>query len=127
MIVAGIGCRKGVSVDDVLAAVDGALARYARLRKDLRCLAAPALKQSEPVLTPAATALGIPLQFVDDHDLRAASPRLLTHSVASLAVTGVESASEAAALGAAGPESRLLGPRIVVGAVTCALAEDDQR
>jgi cobalt-precorrin 5A hydrolase len=35
----------------------------------------------------------------------------------------VRSVSEAAALAGAGTSSRLLGPRIVLGPVTCALAE----
>jgi cobalt-precorrin 5A hydrolase len=35
---------------------------------------------------------------------------------------GVPTVAEAAALAAAGPAARLLGPRLVVGAATCALA-----
>jgi cobalt-precorrin 5A hydrolase len=46
----------------------------------------------------------------------------LTHSELSLALAGVPSVSEAAALAAAGAGARLYGPRIVVGPVTCALA-----
>jgi cobalt-precorrin 5A hydrolase len=45
-----------------------------------------------------------------------------THSELSQTVAGVPSVSEAAALAAAGDGARLLGPRIVVGPVTCALA-----
>ena len=37
-------------------------------------------------------------------------------------MTGVPSVSEAAALAAAGPGARLLGPRVAVGPATCALA-----
>jgi cobalt-precorrin 5A hydrolase len=37
-------------------------------------------------------------------------------------VMNVHSVAEAAALAAAGPTSRLLGPRIAIGPVTCALA-----
>ena len=39
-----------------------------------------------------------------------------------LALTGVPSVSEAAALAAAGPTARLIAPRIAVGPATCALA-----
>jgi cobalt-precorrin 5A hydrolase len=46
----------------------------------------------------------------------------LTHSARSQVIAGTPSVSEAAALAAAGEGSRLLGPRIVVGPVTCALA-----
>ena len=51
-----------------------------------------------------------------------ADPRLLSRSEASRAATGSASASEAAALAAAGPSARLVGPRLAVGAVTCAIA-----
>ncbi len=53
------------------------------------------------------------------------APGMLTRSAASLAATGTGSASEAAALAAAGPGARLLGPRLVLGPVTCALAEGE--
>jgi cobalt-precorrin 5A hydrolase len=39
-----------------------------------------------------------------------------------LALKGVPSVAEAAALAAGGPRSRLLAPRIAVGPATCALA-----
>jgi cobalt-precorrin 5A hydrolase len=39
-----------------------------------------------------------------------------------LAVAGVPSVSEAAALAAAGPGARLIAPRVAVGPATCALA-----
>jgi cobalt-precorrin 5A hydrolase len=40
-----------------------------------------------------------------------------------LALAGVPSVAEAAALAAGGPRARLILPRIAVGPVTCALAE----
>ncbi|WP_204349170.1 cobalamin biosynthesis protein, partial [Klebsiella pneumoniae] len=46
----------------------------------------------------------------------------LTRSEISLAIAGSSSVSESAALAAAGEGARLLGPRIIVGAVTCAIA-----
>ena len=46
----------------------------------------------------------------------------LTHSELSQALAGVPSVSEVAALIAASAGARLLGPRIVIGPVTCALA-----
>jgi cobalt-precorrin 5A hydrolase len=42
------------------------------------------------------------------------------------ALAGVPSVAEAAALAAGGPKARLILPRIVVGPVTCALAEMDE-
>ena len=45
-----------------------------------------------------------------------------TRSERVLAVTGVPSLAEAAALAAAGPDARLLVRRVAVGPATCALA-----
>jgi cobalt-precorrin 5A hydrolase len=54
--------------------------------------------------------------------LKAAGARVAARSDRVLALTGVPSLAEAAALAAAGPSSRLIASRLVVGAATCALA-----
>ena len=59
---------------------------------------------------------------VPQADLEAAGARVVTRSERVLALMGVPSVAEAAALAAAGPASRLLGPRVAVGPATCALA-----
>ena len=53
---------------------------------------------------------------------RAVSLRALTRSKPSLAASGTPSVSETAALAAAGQDATLLGPRVSVGPVTCAIA-----
>lgn len=70
-----------------------------------------------------AAALGIPVMPVATAVLAAQPTR--THSSASLNARGTGSVAEAAALAAAGPGARLLGPRVVSadGRATCALAE----
>ena len=108
--VAGIGCRRGVSADEVLAALDAAGGADA--------MAVIALKAAEPGVRAAAARRGLPLRVVEAAD----DGRMLTRSAASLAAAGTGSAAEAAALAGAGPEGRLLGPRVVVGRVTCAVA-----
>ena len=122
MIVAGIGSRKGVAANDVLAAIDAALATHGLTRGAIDRLATAELKRDDPALTDASAAIGLELTIVGDDALRAASPRTLTHFGLSLALSGAPSVSEAAALAVAGPASRLLGPRLVVGSVTCAIA-----
>jgi cobalt-precorrin 5A hydrolase len=126
MIVAGIGSRKGVAANDVLAAIDAALAAHGLSRGDVDRLATAGLKRDESALSDAGAAIGLELTIVGDEALRAASARTLTQSELSLAMTGAPSASEAAALAAAGPESRLLGPRLVLGSVTCAIAISEE-
>jgi cobalt-precorrin 5A hydrolase len=122
VIVAGIGSRKGVTAEEVLAAIDAALASHGLRRGDLDRLATVSAKTGETGLRAAGAALGLGLTIVDEAALAEASGRTLTRSDLSAAVTGTPSVSEAAALAAAGPASRLLGPRIAVGPVTCAIA-----
>lgn len=121
-MVAGLGSRKGVTEQQVLAALDAALEAHDLTRGRLDRLATAALKRDEPALHAASAALGVDLVVVDDATLEEASGRTLTRSTLSAARAGTPSVSEASALAAAGPDSRLLGPRIVVGPVTCAIA-----
>jgi cobalt-precorrin 5A hydrolase len=195
MIVAGIGCRKGVSAAEVIAAVEAALEAHGLDAGALSALATTAFKRDEeaifatgrelglpvvvmegevapPVMPPhpASAPLGHPLPvgernasaaganlpvtirdatafqnptsprhqqitgiggrslLPDGEKVAAQRPdegaalRTLTHSALSQTLAGVHSVSEAAAMAAAGKGARLLGPRIVVGPVTCALA-----
>jgi cobalt-precorrin 5A hydrolase len=60
---------------------------------------------------------------VAQDELAAAGGRAATRSERVLALAGVPSVAEAAALAAGGPAARLIAPRIAVGSATCALAE----
>jgi len=128
MMVAGLGCTQGTRAMVVLAALDLALEAHGRSRADLVLMATVPGKHDEPGLIEAADILRVSLAVPQDAQLKAADLRGLTRSDASLAATGLGSASEAAALAAGGPDSRLLGPRLVQDGVTCALAVsgDDQ-
>jgi len=121
-MVAGIGCRSGVSAEQVEAALAAALAPVLRTGRTLSRIATPAAKRHESGIIAAAAARGIPLVLMTQSDLEAANPRTLTHSEHAMIVMNVHSVAEAAALAGAGPTSRLLGPRIAIGPVTCALA-----
>jgi cobalt-precorrin 5A hydrolase len=126
MIVAGIGCRRGASASEIGAAIAAALSR-AGLRHDaLGLIATPAMKAGEPGIAAAATDLGVPLVLVPRADLEAAGARTQTRSARVVALLGVPSAAEAAALAAGGPAARLLAPRIAIGPATCALATDER-
>lgn len=118
MIVAGFGFRGTAGVDS--------------LRDALAHTAAPEL----PVLLATATdkaATAVFRSFARDMDLpiRAVAPADLacqttaTTSAVSQIARGTGSVAEAAALAAAGPGARLLGPRVVSSdrMATCALAE----
>ncbi|MGA8652722.1 MAG: cobalamin biosynthesis protein [Xanthobacteraceae bacterium] len=70
----------------------------------------------------AAERLGLSLLIVPELELAAAGDRIQTRSERVMAVAGVGSVAEAAALAAAGPAGSLIVPRLVLGAATCALA-----
>jgi cobalt-precorrin 5A hydrolase len=116
MIVAGFGFRSETS----LAALQDALARAGGAEgvTHLATLAAKA-----PGLTGLAAALGLPVVAVEPQAL--AGQTVATRSGRVEALHGTGSVAEAAALAAAGPGSRLRGPRAVSadGTATAAIAE----
>jgi cobalt-precorrin 5A hydrolase len=132
VIVAGIGCRSGVSVAEIDAALRAALAQvvprpaapnqYAHELPILTRIATAAAKGHEPAVAAVAQRHGVPLVLIAQPDLESANARTRTRSERSLKALNVHSVAEAAALAGAGEHSRLLGPRIKVGPVTCALA-----
>ena len=125
MIVAGIGCRKGASAAEIEAAIETALEHAGRPLARLDLMATAARKRDEEGIAAAAAARGLRLIFVDQADLEIASARGATWSRRVLALAGVPSVAEAAALAAGGTRARLILPRIVVGKVTCALAAEE--
>jgi len=122
MMVAGIGSRKGVGVEDVLAAIETALEAHGLAMTALSALATAALKKDEAAIAAAGRALNLPVIIVDDAALRGVSEATLSHSDLSPEVAGTPSVSEASALAVAGAGAKLLGHRIMLGPVTCAIA-----
>jgi len=127
MIVAGVGCRKGASADDIGAVIGAALARAGFGTQALDLIAVPELKRGEHGVAAAAAALGVPLVLIAEADLKAAGTRAETRSERVLALMGISSVAEAAALAGGGPTARLILPRIAVGSATCALAVSEER
>jgi cobalt-precorrin 5A hydrolase len=127
MIVAGVGCRKGASADDIGAVIGAALARAGFATQALDLIAAPERKRDEHGVAAAAAALGVPLLLIAEADLKAAGARAETRSERVLALMGIPSVAEAAALAGGGPTARLILPRIAVGSATCALAASEER
>ena len=122
MIVAGVGCRSGVSAREVELAIAAALDRAGLAAASLGIIAASFAKRDEPGIAAAALERGVKFVVVAQAEFEAAGSRAVTRSERVLALTGVPSVSEAAALAAAGPTARLIGQRVAVGSVTCALA-----
>jgi cobalt-precorrin 5A hydrolase len=126
MIVAGVGCRRGAPASDIEAAIRAALSRADITADALDGIATITAKNAEVGIHAAAEKFGVSVVLVSDADLRAAEPRTQTRSERVRALTGGPSVAEAAALAAAGPSARLIGPRLAIGAATCALAASER-
>jgi cobalt-precorrin 5A hydrolase len=117
----GIGCKRGCSSEIIVALVERAIAAAA-------CPGAPAslftheAKKSEVGLASAAKALGLPLVILDSQVLRQASLRAATNSPRVMAMFGLPSIAETAALAGAGPSSVLLVARMSDRGASCAIA-----
>lgn len=127
MIAAGLGCRAGCDVDDVMLAVAGALTSAGRHIREVQALYTADFKASELGLRRAAALLDKPLVQLPLERLEAQACGALTQSARVLALFAVPSLAETAALAGAAASSqtdlaRLLGPRHVSGHATCALA-----
>jgi cobalt-precorrin 5A hydrolase len=122
MIVAGVGCRRGTSATEIEAAIRAALAQAGIAADALGTIATTAAKHDEAGIEAAAINFGVGVVLLSDAELKAAGERTETKSERVLALTGVPSLAEAAALAAAGPSARLLSRRLVLGSATCALA-----
>lgn len=126
MIVAGVGCRRDTAAPDIEAAIREALARAGIASNALDAIATMAAKRGEAGIAAAAANLGVSIVLVSDAELQSARGRTVTRSERVLALTGVPSVAEAAALAAAGPSARLISSRLIVGSATCALASSEQ-
>lgn len=116
MIVAGFGFRDGASAASLRDA-------YARVGHTATHLATSEAKAQHPAFQTLTAELTLHALPVSPQALAAQTTP--TQSDKSRAACGTGSLAEAAALAAAGPGARLLGPRVISGdrMATCALAE----
>lgn len=117
----GLGCRRGVSAQQVAAAVDQALAAHAIHPRAVKCAASIDLKQDEPGLLEFCESRGWPLSFYSAEEL-AALEGDFTPSERVRRVTGVDNVCERAAMMGAG---RLIVPKTAHDGVTVAAAVED--
>ena len=116
--VIGIGCRRGVSVEQIHAAVFAALGT--RPLASIRALASIDSKNDETGLLEFATRHGLPLQFFSKQHIAqietGASERVR-------ALLGIDGVCEPCAL-LASRNGRIIVPKTVTGGVSVAIAED---
>jgi cobalt-precorrin 5A hydrolase len=122
MIVAGIGCGRETSAEDIVSLISMALSRFGIARDRLTAIATETSKAEQHGIAGAARSLSLPVVRCPLADLGGVADQVLTRSSRVQAIKGVPSIAEAAALVAAGPNARLLGARVAANKVTCALA-----
>jgi cobalt-precorrin 5A hydrolase len=122
MMVAGLGCRNGATAEAVAEALAAALERCGLDRAQIDALATDTTKGNESGIVTLATALAIPLIFVATSEMQKVANGAITSSERVIALKGVPSVAETAALAAAGRAARLLGPRVSTATATCAIA-----
>ncbi len=119
LLAIGIGCKSGVSTEAVVKLVEAACSKIDGMPTALFTVDE---KRNEPALAEAAAHFGLPLVFLQRAALKAASSRTITKSARVLALFGVPSIAETAALAGAGQGAQLLLTRIAADNVTCAIA-----
>jgi cobalt-precorrin 5A hydrolase len=121
----GVGCRRGADAQAIVALVRRALERCEESAKP-KSLFAMAGKETQVALYEAAAALGLPLVFLPREKLIARSDEAVTRSERVIALFGVPSVAETAALAGAGANAKLVVPRMAAGGVTCAIARAEE-
>ena len=122
MIVAGIGCGRGTSSEDIVSLIVAALSNFGIAPGNLTAIATESSKADERGVAGAARSLSIPVLRCPVADLGRVADRVLTRSMRVQAIKGVPSIAEASALVAAGANARLLGARVAANRITCAIA-----
>lgn len=119
-LVAGIGFRRGADAAEIATLIGRALAELGADARDLCSIATASDRAGEPAIREAAAVFGLTPVGIDPPALALCDARVPTRSIRIVALRGVGSLCEAAALAASGGNLAL--PRISTGSVTCALA-----
>lgn len=125
-LVAGLGCRKGCSVEVLQGLLEQALGQVGASLRDVKGIASLDRKCSEPGLIALAAAQGLPLSGYSAIALAPYEPMLSHRSWVSLQHTGCLGVAESAALAHCAALSqrtpRLCLPRLCSSHATVALA-----
>ncbi len=121
-LIVGVGCRRGVSADEVDALLRDTLTAHNLSAASVRCVATAELKRDEPALQLLAERLGVPMRCYDAAALNAAP--IPSGPSASLRLLGIAGVCEPAALLAAADEGGgvLVVPKVKSAAATLAIA-----
>lgn len=121
-VIAGVGCRRGVSAERIVAAVRSAAKRAGVDMKDIRYIASADIKAKERGLVAAAERLNMPLRFIASDEIRN-TRRAFTCSKVAKRRVNLPAVAEPAAL-LAGRRTELILPRTAFNGITVALARE---
>lgn len=122
VIVAGVGCRREISADEIERVVRLALGLFDLPVERLDALATESEKATNPAFPETARRLSVRLVACTPLELDRVTGRVLSLSKLALQAKGLPSIAEASALVVAGADSRLLGTRVAIERATCAIA-----
>ena len=124
-VVAGLGCRSGCSVEDLLSLLLHSLQAHGLAVDNLAGLASIAHKRDEPGLQALAKHLSLQLSLFNSAELQPYQPGVQS-SPLTLSTTGSPAVAEPCALALAeclgGQPARLLGGKTRNASATCSLA-----
>lgn len=124
----GIGCRKGISKEEVKEAVMAALEATGRSLSSVRGFASVDIKSQEQGLLDAAEEMNVPIEFFSPEALALLFEKRgdeLSFSQMVYDRIGVGGVCEPSAILSLGETSALIMPKTRYGKVTAAIAEDD--
>jgi cobalt-precorrin 5A hydrolase len=121
-LVIGVGCRRGVSSEQIDSAIEHGLARIERSRSEVREIATIDLKQDEPGLNAWCERNGFALRVIS-RELVQERPWVIEPSDWVRKNIGVDGVCEACAL-LATFRGRLLLPKTILDGVTVAIVEE---
>jgi cobalt-precorrin 5A hydrolase/precorrin-3B C17-methyltransferase len=118
VLTAGIGCERGTDPAEVRQLLDETLAKHNIAPESIHQYGSIDLKEDEPAITQFGNAY-----FFSAEQLKAQAPRLATPSAVVEQEVGVPGVAEAAALALAGPNGKLIVPKVKSKRATLSIAE----
>lgn len=122
-VIVGIGCRRGISAEAVVEAVQEALSRISVGMHEVRYIASADIKADEEGLLKAARILGIPLRLISSWEIRETG-RAFQHSELTQRKVNLPAVAEPTAL-LAGKRTKIIMPRMTWKGVTVAISREN--
>ena len=121
-VIVGIGCRRGMPAERIIAAIHEALTKSGVLLEEVRLLASADIKANEAGLLTAAETLGVPIRFIAAEAIRSSSREFL-HSDFVEKKLNLPAVAEPAAL-LAGRRTQFICRKKSYNGITIALARE---